>query len=64
MTKQQAIEYFEERLLVMECPPIHIGTAVAVEEWARSVVTMRNAFALAAVALRDQVAREANDDGE
>ena len=48
----------------MESPPIHIGTAVVVEEWARSIVAMRNAFALAAVALRDQAAREANDDGE
>ena len=54
MTREEAISYFEGHLEHMEKPPVHLGSAVAVEEWAKRVYHMTGACRWAIAALREQ----------
>ena len=54
MTRKEAIAYFEEKAKIMEQPPIHLGSAVAVVEWAERCDRMTEAFGMAIAALKEQ----------
>ena len=57
MTREEAIAYFEQHVEIMEQPPIHLGSAVAVEEWAKRCDRLSGAYGWAIAALREQEER-------
>jgi hypothetical protein len=54
VTRKEAISYFEELANVIDIPPVHLGSAVAVEEWAKRTERLNGAYRLAISALREQ----------
>jgi hypothetical protein len=60
VTREEAIAYFEQHVEIMDQPPIHLGSAVAVEEWAKRTERMKGAYRLAIAALREQDATDTN----
>ncbi len=57
MTREEAIAYFEQHVEIMEQPPIHLGGAVAIQEWAKRCDHMTGVYRLAISALREQEER-------
>lgn len=57
MTREEAIAYFDQNVEIMEQPPIHLGSAVAIEEWAKRCDHLSGAYRWAIAALREQEER-------
>lgn len=57
MTREDAILYFQELVNVIDVPPVHLRSAVAVEGWWKRTERMKGAHRMAISAMMEQEER-------